>query len=411
MAGAPLPPDEAQRLAELRRYRILDTPSDASFDALTRLAARLCGTPDAYVSLVDRERQWFKASHGRLGRELSRESAFCAHAILGKDPLVVPDATLDPRFRENPLVTLEPNIRFYAGVPLRSSAGMPLGTLCVIDYAPRTLAAGQQEALQWLARQVELQLELWVRLLALEELLGRDGATAGLDAGERAHLELIALAAHDLKSPLSAVMANARFLLAGELTSQAHAAVLATLDSTQLALRQLADLMDVTLARRGRLEVRRSVVDAFALLEQVRRGATHLAQEGGLDLEVVADPAGVMVHTDGDLVRRILENLLDNALKYVPRGERIRLEVAGGNGGGAVFRVRDSGPGIPAPERQRVFEALTRLDGTPEHPRAAPSRGLGLHFCRIAAQALGGCITLEQDEPRGTLFVVHLPAG
>ena len=134
----PVPPDELQRLACLRSYAILDTEPEQGFDDLVQLAAHLFGAPMAFVSLIDAERQWFKAKVGIEACETSRDVAFCAHAIVERQPLVVPDARLDPRFAANELVTGAPHIRFYAGAPLIVGNGSALGTLCVVDTVPRT---------------------------------------------------------------------------------------------------------------------------------------------------------------------------------------------------------------------------------------------------------------------------------
>ena len=157
---APLPPDEARRLAALRRYQILDTEPEQEFDDITLLASHICETSIAMISLVDENRQWFKSKFGITESETSRDIAFCAHGILQADVFVVKDAQADSRFATNPLVTGNPRIRFYAGAPLLTSDGHALGMLCVNDQVPRELSVEQKAALQALSRQVVAQLEL-----------------------------------------------------------------------------------------------------------------------------------------------------------------------------------------------------------------------------------------------------------
>ena len=175
----PLPAREPERLAALRAYDVLDSEPERSFDDIVRLAAQVCATPIALVSLVDDRRQWFKAKHGLDARETPRATAFCAHAIATPDrSMLVRDATRDPRFAENPLVTDEPHIRFYAGAPLVDAEGHALGTLCVIDRTPRDLDAPQVEGLEALAQQVMRLLELRVRVAerkrAADEVVSRE---------------------------------------------------------------------------------------------------------------------------------------------------------------------------------------------------------------------------------------------
>ncbi len=157
---AVLPANERERLAALRRYRLLDSKPEAAFDEVAQLAAMVCETPIALMSLVDEHRQWFKARVGLDAIETPRNLAFCAHAILGERTFTVEDATKDARFADNPLVTTDPNIRFYAGSPLVNKEGMALGTLCVIDRRPRKLSAYQMQALEVLGRQITSHMEL-----------------------------------------------------------------------------------------------------------------------------------------------------------------------------------------------------------------------------------------------------------
>jgi GAF domain-containing protein len=157
---AAIPETEAERLAALRSYHILDTAAEQIYDDITLLAAFVCKTPIAMISLVDESRQWFKSKLGLNQQETPRDVAFCAHAILQADPLVVRDTFDDDRFSESALVHREPYIRFYAGFPLITPGGHALGTLCAIDRKPRRITLTQTQAMQALARQVMAALEL-----------------------------------------------------------------------------------------------------------------------------------------------------------------------------------------------------------------------------------------------------------
>ena len=173
MERAPIPEHEAARLADLEQYKILDTAPEEAFESLTRLAAQICGTPIALVSLIDTYRQWFKAKVGIDAPETPCNTAFFTHTIHQSDLLIVLDATQDPRFADNPLVTGDAHIRFYAGMPLTSREGHAMGTFCVIDREPKHLTPNQIAALKILGQQVVSQLELRRRIITLERTIAR----------------------------------------------------------------------------------------------------------------------------------------------------------------------------------------------------------------------------------------------
>jgi PAS domain S-box-containing protein len=197
----PLPANEAERLAALRRYGVADPTPEEAFDRVTRLAARLFGVPVALVSLVEEDRQVFKSCHGADWTESPREVSFCTHALLTPEVLVVEDARRDPRFAENPFVTADPHIRFYAGAPLVTPDGFALGTLCLIDDAPRSFSAAEAATLSDLAAGVATELEL------RREVAERRRAEESLRAA-RAEAEAAARAAHTEKA-LSEGLLNA----------------------------------------------------------------------------------------------------------------------------------------------------------------------------------------------------------
>ncbi|WP_051203204.1 ATP-binding protein [Hugenholtzia roseola] len=213
MISAPLPENESERLAALLRYEVLDTDAEIEFDDLVQLASQICQTSISLVSLIDAERQWFKAKVGLEADETPRELAFCAHAILQPTEIFeVPNALDDVRFADNPLVTGNPDIRFYAGMPLTTPEGMSLGTLCVIDTKPKTLTESQKFALRILAKQVTAQLELRLKVKDLQMRMEEIKRTQAklIQHEKMATLgQLVASIAHEINTPLGAIRSSA----------------------------------------------------------------------------------------------------------------------------------------------------------------------------------------------------------
>jgi two-component system, NtrC family, sensor kinase len=203
MQIAPIPDNEPERIKALYEYDIFDTLPEEAFDDLTHLASSICGTPISLVSLVDTDRQWFKSKVGLEVSETPRDLAFCAHTILQPEPLIVPDALLDERFADNPLVTSGP-VRFYAGIPLINPQGYALGTLCAIDSKPRELTPEQLTALKALSRQVTSQLELRRNLASLAK------AQTQLVQNEKMSSlgQLVAGVAHEINNPVTFIAGN-----------------------------------------------------------------------------------------------------------------------------------------------------------------------------------------------------------
>ena len=381
--AAPLPPNEKQRLAALQSYKMLDTRREDGFDDLTRIAAQICGTPMALVSLVDENRQWFKSELGLGVSETPRDLAFCAHAILQEKVFEVPDADKDVRFHDNSLVTGAPHLRFYAGAPLQTPEGHALGTLCVLDRVPRHLSDDQREALEALARQAIAQMELRRALKDAER-------TA------RYRSRLMAVMGHDLKQPVN-VIQMCLTLLAPQMTAPEDAETLgfactaietlsAELDSLALASR-----LDQDIVKLARVPVQR-------LFDNLRQNWRLRAQRKGLDLRFVNSDA--VIETDEKLLGTILGNLVGNAIKYTEKGG-ILVGLRRRNGRLRV-EIWDTGVGIPDDKRDTIFESFSQLD------TEAEGLGLGLAIVRRTADLLGCEIEVESCLRRGSCFSVAL---
>jgi signal transduction histidine kinase len=318
---APLPSNEADRLAALYELHVLDTAPETDFDDIVKLASTVCGVPMSLVSLTDIDRQWFKAKIGTDLVETSRDRSFCSHAILGREVLVVPDVREDPRFADNPIVGQYGGVRFYAGAPLITSDGFALGTLCVLDSEPRRLDNEQVQALRALARQVTSQLELRRYASALAN------TTARLQELERHKDELAGLVGGELRAPLRLMRSN----LADLGNTGHHDPELAELvgRATAAHVRGFSDLLDhlASMAEAGcgadSLHMRQ--IDLTRLTQRAVEAVRPIAatkqiwilnQAGGPSLPIIADPVRL---------EQVLMHLLFAAVKYTPRGGRVRV--------------------------------------------------------------------------------------
>lgn len=393
---APLPADEPERLAALARYRVLDTPFEPEFDAITRLIARICDVPFAVINLIAEGRQWFKSEVGFGVRETPLDASICAHAILQRDLFVVPDTTLDPRFECNPLVTGEPRLRFYAGALLATADGHPLGTLCVLDRQPRQLDALQTEALGVLAQQVMQMLELR-RELALREQL-----TARLDAALHAREQVLAVVSHDLRNPLSTVVITAD-RLSRMATAPIEQRTAERLRRAAVSMRALVDdLLDFEAMDQGRLAMSFAAAPIEALLGELRDAYDLEAGEKGVAFTVGVGVEGA-VWCDRVRLLQALGNLVGNALKATPAGGRI--DVAPTSDGEALcVIVRDTGRGFDAETAARLFEPYWR--GASPAERGA---GLGLAITRRIVEAHRGTLTAESTPGEGATFTLCVP--
>ncbi len=392
--------DEEKRLIALEDYRVLDSAPEAAFDNLTRVAARIFAAPISLISLIDRDRQWFKSRFGLDEPQTPREYSFCDHAVRADATLVVSDAAVDPRFRDNPLVLGAPHIRFYCGVPLRTPEGHGLGALCIIDREVRAMSARDLAILEALARQVEIELEIRRRLELLSEALGSARARS------RSTELTAAMIVHDMRSPLTAITVLASALQPADDASRADVELL--LAEASRLRRMLTDILDVSLHETGGFSLRKHVFDLVALATEVARRMSRF-EPGRADAVLVdAPPSPLSVDADAEIVTRVLENLIGNALAHAGHAGPVVIALARGGDRRILVEVRDRGPSIPEKDRARIFEALERGEGA----AARRGYGLGLTFCRLAVAAHGGAIAaLPNADGEGNCLRFDLPAA
>lgn len=395
-----LPPhDEAARLAALESYDILDTEAEQAYDDITHLASQICGTPIALMSLVDADRQWFKSKVGVEASETPRDLAFCAHAIQEPEELfIVGDATLDSRFSSNPLVTADPNIRFYAGAPLTTAAGQALGTLCVIDRIPRRLDQQQEESLRALSRMIIAQLEL---------RLARDRA----EAADRAKMSFLANMSHEIRTPLNAVLGLSELMTIeahgplGDARYREYADDIHSAGSHLLEL--INEVLDFSALEADRMRLHEEPVAVSELIQRVSRMLAVHALEKGVTVEEAVPPSLPVLMADERRFKQVLINLVNNAIKFTPSGGSVTIGAEVVNGGLRVT-IADTGIGMTADE---IDVALTAFGQAATDSAAREGTGLGLPITKRLVEAHGGTFTLESAPGRGTTAVIELPAG
>lgn len=401
---AALPSNEPERLAALRRYRILDTPPEAKFDRLVRLAATLCDAPVALISFVDEDRQWFKSEVGLGARQTPLSTSVCAYAIAQDDPLIVPDLLTDARFSTNPLVTSAPHLRFYAGAPLKTPDGHRLGTLCVLDHRPRNLEPHQCQVLQTLADQVVTELELRRALAEQNRLL------AELEEENRRKDASLTLLAHALRNPIAPISTTLEVLrrAGGQDTTTKWAGDVIRRQTAQLT-RVVEDLLDVSRAAQDTLPMQPELLALADFIKDAIEATRAQFAERGQAVEVMPALPPLALKGDRRRLAQALGHLLRNASQFSPKGARIRVDVASAQRH-VLIRVIDHGVGIAAQDLSRVFDLFVQLDTS--LPRAHSGLGAGLPLARKIVEMHGGTLTAASaGRGQGSVFTIVLPIG
>lgn len=387
--------DEAERLKSLESYSILDTLPEMDFDNLTLIAAEICGTPISLVTFIDQDRQWFKSRFGLNVYETPRDYAFCAHAInKPNDIFIVQDSREDERFFDNPIVTGEPNVIFYAGVPLISKNGFPLGTLCVIDQVPRELTPKQIRSLKALSDQTLKLLELRLSKMELERTLGKL-------ADKNLELEKFAqIAAHDLKSPLANITGLTEFFVenyAGS-TDLEGLEILRLIRSSSIKLREMIDSLLSYSKSDQKLGDNRREINLQILNEDLSNLFTFKN-----NCSIVFKTNLDTIFINKSAIEQILINLVANAIKYNDKElVEIEIEVVQEEDFYKIS-VQDNGFGIAKENHKDIFQLFKVLSTKDRYGESG--NGIGLATVKKIVESLGGTIYVESELGMGSKFI------
>ncbi|TGM40552.1 GAF domain-containing sensor histidine kinase [Leptospira levettii] len=404
MQIAPLPKNEAARLSALKGLEILDTPEEEMFDEITKLASMICDAPISLVSLIDETRQWFKSHHGLKARETPRSLAFCSHAILGDELFVIPNAKRDNRFKNNPLVNGDPNVIFYAGIPLALDDQIKLGTLCVIDNKPRELNEEQLQMLRLLGKQT-------VRLLQMRK--DRDKLEIEKRSAERANAakrDFIAAISHDIRNPLNSLLGMSEMIREQPIPESIHHYVNHIKNAGEVILNLVNDTIELS-----RLEENASVLNNewFHLSQCLDVYHNFFKQETKrkkIEFQLKNEISEtVYLLSDKRKLEKIIWNLTANAVKFTHHGSvdcHVYLETKADENANLIIEIKDTGPGISPEIKDRLFQKYNEF--VPEGCEISGS-GLGLSIVKLSLEEMNGEINVESKVGEGSTFKVKIP--
>jgi len=390
-----IPIDEDKRLLALKEYSILDTLPEKEYDDITYLASQICGTPISLFSLIDDKRQWFKSHHGLGATETPKEIAFCAHAINDKNNIfIVNDSRQDERFHDNPLVTDEPYVIFYVGVPLISSEGYALGTLCVIDNKPNKLEDAQLKALKALSNQLMNLFELRKKSIELQtKIFEMETQNKGLEQFAR-------IAAHDIKSPLNSIIMMSEFfeMSYGEQLDAEGIEFLKLISNSSAKLVELIDGILQYSKNARLLSENKEDINIKSIVEELIP-LVDPKNEVKINFTNQVDS---LVYTNKIAIKQIFINLLTNAIKYNDKEEILITIIIENSNEFVKVNVIDNGQGIREEDIEKafnIFEVMTAADRYGEK-----GNGIGLATVKSLVEGLGGTITLKSEVGKGSNF-------
>lgn len=390
-----IPINEEKRLEALQEYNILDTMPEKVFDDITKIASHICGTPISLISLIDSERQWFKSHHGLNATETPRDVAFCAHAInQPEEVFVVPDSRKDERFADNPLVTKQPNVVFYAGIPLVNSEGYALGTLCVIDQKPNSLTEEQLATMQALANEVISLFELRKANFELNRMrkeLERRNDELSLFSSQ---------VSHDIKSPLATIISFSE-IIQSDYSDGLNPDAKEFLGYISESAYKLKDFVEGMLAYykgESLKNYKLTELDFEELISEI----SDMVSDSDIDLNITIGGNTKTIVVNKIALAQILLNLITNAIKYNNNDSVIIDIILSEDSRKYYFTVKDNGIGIPDDKLQTIFTLFETLGKKDRYGKTGT--GIGLATVKKIIESYGGTIQVNSVPNEGTTF-------
>jgi signal transduction histidine kinase len=396
---------DPERLARVRATTLLDSPTEEAFDRLTRLASKLLDAPVSTVTLVDAERQFYLSCSGvpeplASARQTPLEMSFCKHTVVLGRPLIIGDTRGHPIVGDNPAIE-GLGVLAYAGIPLLTTDGHAIGTLCVMDFRVREWSDDQVASLADLAASVSTEIELRM------DIAERTRVEEALLQAVRMRDEVLGIVSHDLRNPVHTVGLSASFLLDTLPEDPEQAPVRKQLSIIRRAADQMdrliRDLLDVAGIASGHLSVERGPQDAVSLLHAACETLQPLAHERGLGFELRVPGGPMPVLADPDRIHQVLSNLAGNAIKFTGEGGTVTLALDR-DGGEARFSVTDTGLGIAPEQLPHIFEQFWQANRAGRH-----GAGLGLAIAKGIVEAHEGRIEVRSELGSGTTFSFTVP--
>lgn len=399
---------ELERLAALQSYHILDTEQEVDFDEIVDLASKICNKPISLISLVDDKRQWFKAKVGLNISETPVEIAFCKHAIEHNNLFLIEDATLDERFKNNPLVTNHPDIRFYAGTPLQTIDGYNIGTLCVLDNEPGQITLQQQEALTILGKQVMKQLELRRALNNQNRILReleqqRNEMQRLLNFKDK----VFAIISHDLRGPIGGIGQVLDMIKSGAITAQDFEMAIPTLQ-TQVAYAEdtLNNLLSWAQSHEKGFIAEKKPTELHQLVNELVNGLQDSAAQKSVSISTNISSNIQSVQLDAHSLIIVLRNLIKNSIKFCRKGDKVSIETRLENNA-LQFCIKDTGVGFDDEVASKLFKEDEHI--TTYGTANEKGTGLGLLICKNLIEQSGGTIWAEGKPNQGATFCFIIP--